>query len=121
MRCYMYDIFLRLLERKGVTVADVSRATGINQSTFTNWKNRNSVLSGKNATLIAEYFGVPVDYLMTGDAKYLAIAYAKETEATIEEMEMIKAFRSADDLTQQMILRLLGLEQDSDSKSLKEA
>lgn len=62
----MYSIFETLLERDHVTVADVSRATGINQSTLSNWKRRNNLISGKNAQLIADYFGVSVDYLMNG-------------------------------------------------------
>lgn len=62
----MYEIFLCLLAQKGVTTADVSKATGINQSTFANWKKRRNCLSAKNARLVADYFGVSVDYLMTG-------------------------------------------------------
>ena len=36
----MYEVFLRLLELKNVSIAEVSRATGINQSVFSNWKTR---------------------------------------------------------------------------------
>lgn len=60
----MWEIFESLLERDGVTIADVSRATGIKQPVFSNWKRRNSKLSAKNAELIADYFGVTVGYLM---------------------------------------------------------
>ena len=62
----MYEIFEQLLQRFGVTTADVCKATGIGQSTMSNWKNRRNLISGKNATLIADYFGVTVGYLMTG-------------------------------------------------------
>lgn len=62
----MYKVFLELLRKYGVTVADVCRATGINQSTLSNWKARNNMLSAKNAQLIADYFHVSVDYIMTG-------------------------------------------------------
>lgn len=60
----MWEIFESLLERDGVTIADVSRATGIKQPVFSNWKRRNSKLSAKNAELIADYFGVTVGFLM---------------------------------------------------------
>ena len=60
----MYDIFERLLRERGVTVADVSRATGIRQSTLSNWKKRGNKLSAKNAELIADFFDVSVDFLM---------------------------------------------------------
>lgn len=60
----MYSIFERLLRERGVTVADVCKATGIRQSTLSNWKKRNNKLSAKNAELIADFFDVSVDYLM---------------------------------------------------------
>lgn len=62
----MYEVFLSLLKRDGVTVADVSRATGIKESTLSNWKSRNNLISGKNGKLIADYFNVSLDYLLTG-------------------------------------------------------
>ena len=37
----MYEIFRQLLKAKGLTVADVSKGTGISQSTLSNWKKRN--------------------------------------------------------------------------------
>ena len=65
----MYEVFEQLLQKFGVTTADVCKATGIGQSTMSNWKSRRNLLSGKNAQLIADYFGVSVDYLMTGKEK----------------------------------------------------
>lgn len=60
----MYDIFLRLLAERGVTTADVCKATGISQSTLSNWKKRNNVLSSALLGKIAEYFDVSIDYMM---------------------------------------------------------
>lgn len=65
----MYEIFEQLLQKFGVTTADVCKATGIGQSTISNWKSRRNLISGKNAQLIADYFNVSVDYLMTGKEK----------------------------------------------------
>ena len=62
----MYEIFEQLLQKFGVTTADVCKATGSGQSTISNWKSRGNLISGKNAQLIADYFGVSLDYLMTG-------------------------------------------------------
>lgn len=62
----MYSVFLWLLEQHGMTVADFSKATGISQSTLSNWKHRDNLISGKNAQIIANFFGVSVDFLMTG-------------------------------------------------------
>ena len=63
----MYEIFEILLKAHHKTVADVCRATGINQSTLSNWKKRRNLLAPKNAQLIADYFGVTLDYLMGKD------------------------------------------------------
>lgn len=62
----MYSVFLWLLEQHGMTVAEFSKATGISQSTLSNWKHRGNLISGKNAQVIANFFGVSVDFLMTG-------------------------------------------------------
>ena len=60
----MYEIFEKLLEERNLTVAEVSRATGISQSTFSNWKSRRNKLSANNAIRLASFFGVTVGYLM---------------------------------------------------------
>ena len=62
----MYSIFIRLCEQHGVRTADVSKATGIAQPTFTAWKKGNYTPKADKLRLIADYFGVSVDYLMTG-------------------------------------------------------
>ena len=93
----MYEIFEQLLQKFGVTTADVCKATGIGQSTMSNWKSRRNLISGKNAQLIATYFGVSVDYLMTGkesETKGEPILrpkderdIAKRLESTLAELE----------------------------------
>lgn len=65
----MYDVFEQLLQKFGVTTYQVSKATGIGQSTFSSWKTRRNLISGEKAKKIADYFGVSVDYLMTGKEK----------------------------------------------------
>lgn len=62
----MYKVYERLLRERGVTTAEVCKATGISQSTMSNWKKRQNMLSAKNAQLVADYFGVSIDYLSTG-------------------------------------------------------
>ena len=78
----MYEVFEQLLQKFGVTTADVCKATGIGQSTMSNWKSRRNLISGKNAQLIADYFGVSVDYLMTGKEKEGGERYYLNEETT---------------------------------------
>ncbi len=62
----MYDIFMQLCQRKGVSVYQVVRATGVPASTMSDWKNGRSVPKVEKLKLIADYFGVTLDYLVTG-------------------------------------------------------
>lgn len=48
----MYEIFLKLLEEKGVTTADVCKATGISQPTISNWKKRRGKIGIATASKI---------------------------------------------------------------------
>lgn len=97
----MYSVFLKLLEMTGLTVADVSKATGIYQSTLSNWKKRNNLLSAKNAQIIADYFGVSVDYLMTGheykEQYYINPETAKVAQELFENDELRVLFDAARD------------------------
>ena len=99
----MYEVFEQLLQKFGVTTADVCKATGIGQSTMSNWKNRRNLLSGKNAQLIADYFGVSVDYLMTGKEKeggeryYLNDESSEIAQEIFENKELRLLFDAAKD------------------------
>lgn len=62
----MYEIFARLLEIKKVKAADVCRATGLPSSLFSEWKKGKSNPKVDKLQKIADYFGVTVEYLMTG-------------------------------------------------------
>lgn len=62
-----YAVFEQLLEKRGAKIADVVRATGISFSTFADWKNgRISQPKYERLRMIADYFDVPVEYLLTG-------------------------------------------------------
>lgn len=99
----MYEVFEQLLQKFGVTTADVCKATGIGQSTMSNWKNRRNLISGKNAQLIADYFGVSVDFLMTGKEKeggetyYLNEETRDMAQKIFEHKELRMLFDAAQD------------------------
>jgi transcriptional regulator with XRE-family HTH domain len=62
----MYSVFEQLLQKYGVTTYKVSKETGIGQSTLSAWKTGKSNLKPDKLQIIADYFGVSIDYLMTG-------------------------------------------------------
>lgn len=67
----MYDVFEQLLQKHGITAYKVSKDTGVTQTSLSNWKAGRNTPSAKTLQKIANYFGVSVDYLMSGkeDAK----------------------------------------------------
>ena len=54
----MYERYVELLNEKGVKNIDVSRATGIPASTFSDWKKGKSSPKREKLEKIAEFFGV---------------------------------------------------------------
>lgn len=65
----MYEILVKLLQQNNCKPSDVSKATGIPASTFTDWKKGRSVPKQEKLQKIADYFGVSLEYLMTGKEK----------------------------------------------------
>lgn len=59
-----YHAFERLLELHGNTVYQVSKATGISASTFSDWKNGRSTPKADKLTRIADFFSVSLDELL---------------------------------------------------------
>lgn len=65
----MYSIFEQLLQKNGVSTYKVAKETGIAQSVFSSWKSGISNPKADKLQKIADYFGVSVEYLMTGEEK----------------------------------------------------
>ncbi len=68
---FPYSRFEKLCKKKGVTPNQVSIATGVPTSALTNWKNkytREDVAGfepkADKILLIANYFGVPLEYFI---------------------------------------------------------
>lgn len=65
----MYEIFSKLLHEYGVTAYKVSKETGISQSTLSDWKSGKITPKADKLQIIADYFNVSLEYLMTGEEK----------------------------------------------------
>ena len=63
----MYKIFEELLEKNHKTAYQVAKDTGIATATLSEWKNGTYVPKIDKIMIIADYFGVSVEYL-TSDA-----------------------------------------------------
>lgn len=58
-----------LLAVKEATKADFYKQTGVSSATYAQWNANQYKPSRKKLQAIAEYFGVTVDYLLTGEQK----------------------------------------------------
>ena len=62
----MYEYFEALLTKYGVTTYQVAKATGISTASFSGWKKGKWNFKNDKLQKIADYFGVPLSYLLTG-------------------------------------------------------
>lgn len=60
----MYEKYTELRDKKGVTDYRVSMDTGITKSTFTDWKNGRSQPKVDKLKILANYFGVSIEYFL---------------------------------------------------------
>lgn len=60
----MYEKFALLLEEREITAYRVSKDTGIGTSVFSEWKKGRSKPKVDKLKILADYFGVPIDYFL---------------------------------------------------------
>lgn len=60
----MYEKYKALRDQKGVTDYRVSVETGITKSTFTDWKTGRSTPKIEKLKILADYFGVSIEYFL---------------------------------------------------------
>lgn len=60
----MYEKFLNLLELSGKTSYQVAKDTGVSTATLSNWKQGNYQPKIQKLKVLAEYFGVTVNYFV---------------------------------------------------------
>lgn len=58
----MYGRYCEMRDRLGLRDSDVARLTGINKSTFSDWKTGRSVPKKEKLQKIADCFGVSINY-----------------------------------------------------------
>ncbi len=93
----MYEIYCKLRDDQGLKDADVVKATGITKSTFSDWKSGRSKPKQDKLQKIADFLGVSVDYLMTGEEKegeryYLNDETAQVAQEIFENKELRALF-----------------------------
>lgn len=92
----IYVRFEKLKEEKDVTSYAVAKATGITTTTLTNWGKGKYTPKQDKLQLIADYFGVTLDYLVNGEEKEKADysdVNAKLTDLLRHDAELVKALQ----------------------------
>ena len=60
----MYEKIQRLLDERKETAYQVSVATGISQTAFSNWKSGRTKPELGSLRILSKYFGVPLEYFL---------------------------------------------------------
>lgn len=122
----MYEIFEQLLQKYDLTAYKVAKEAGVTQTALSNWKTGKSTPTTKTLQKIADFFGVSIDYLMTGketeDSKYyLNDETAEMAQALFENKNLRVLFDAAKDATPEdlkttydMLMALKKKERDMD-------
>lgn len=108
----MYEIFSELLQKHGVTPYKVSKETGVSQSTLSDWKRGISTPKSDKLQKIADYFNVPLTYLLTGNMEKPEKEKAPELTAR-DERDIEKILNN----TREQLLSQEGLMFDGDPAS----
>lgn len=84
----MYEVFEQLLQKRGITPYKVAKEAGVTQTALSNWKSGKSTPTTKTLQKVADYFGVTIDFLMTGkeaDENALTSRDERDIEKILEQ------------------------------------
>ncbi len=87
-----YENFELLCKEKGVRPSTVSKETGISTATLTSWKQGKYTPKPNKLELIANYFHVPVDYLIAGKNASITIEMARRDLMLTQANDRLKAY-----------------------------
>lgn len=88
-----YDTFLSLCEKKGVKRTRAAVEMGFSESAPVMWRRRGNMPPASDLVKIADYFGVSVDYLISGGETKEAPA-AKGDVGSEDDAEMLALWHS---------------------------
>ena len=66
-RCYFGARVEELVKQRQIKVTDFYETIGISKQNYYDWKRRNQAPNAMTALKVARYFGVTVEYLLTGE------------------------------------------------------
>lgn len=102
----MYSVYAELRDKMGVKDIDVSRALGFHPSVISDWKRGKASPKYDKMKMIADYFGVSVEYLTTGEQSegyYINPDTADMAQQIYENKDLRLLFDVAKDVTPEQL------------------
>ena len=82
----MYEIYARLRDSRGLTDYRISEEIGISRAMLSSWKNGKYTPKIDKLQKIADFFGIPLEYLMTGEMPEQSYYTDKETAKIMQKL-----------------------------------
>ena len=76
-----------LRKQKKVTQQEVAEAIGVTRRGFQKWENGESQITLKNAAQLADYFGVPLSYLLNQEEEWEKLQELHRKLPTVKEFD----------------------------------
>lgn len=116
------DILKKLREEKNISQVRLAEILGVGSSTVAMWETGKRFPTRECYEALADFFNVDIDYLycrtnvrqryhFDGDGNMMAYL-------SNEELQIIHAYRLADDVGKQMVLRILQIEEKGDDAKM---
>ena len=82
----MYERFAELLKERGKRPSDLTEATGISSTVFSEWKSGKSQPKVDKLVKIARYLGTTVEYLVAGETSDIpSVVLSSDEEKLLED------------------------------------
>ena len=104
-----YDRFLELCQEKGVKAQRACIEMGASRGLAAKWKSTGTEKPSADALeKMSAYFGKSIEEILTGEQKEKPSAENGEG-LEYSDMELLSAYKQADEVTRELIRRALGL------------
>ena len=105
--CNFYSNYLRLCSLHSKSPSGAALDIGLSKAAVNGWKTGRAKPTDATLQRIADYFGVSVSDLIEEQKEKPSAENGEELEYS--DMELLAAYRSADEVTRELIRRALGL------------
>ena len=100
----MYEVLDRLMKERGIKISELAKSLGMSSSTLYEWKWGHYTPKDDKRRKIAEYFGVTLEYLDTGDESLRnpseEIEKARESDPDMNELFSLAQKASPEEIKQ---------------------